>query len=481
MIVTNPFLPQYEHIPDGEPRVFGDRLYLYGSHDRSHGTEFCMEDYVCWSAPVEDITDWRCEGVIYKKVQDPFNADGAHALYAPDVVRGPDGRYYLYYALDDMCQISVAVCDKPVGKYEFYGMVSKVDENGERCILKDYVPFDPGVLVEEDRVFLYYGFCPAKENQEIPMLSYHDYSIVCELEPDMITVKIAPKPLIPGVGKAEGTGFEEHPFFEASSIRKIDETYYFIYSSLLSHELCYAVSRYPNREFVFGGTIISNGDVGLNGRPEDRKVAFTGNNHGSIIEVQGQWYIFYHRHTQAICCCRQACAERIEILPDGKIPQVEMTSCGLNREALPAEGCYSSAICCNLITKYGAFYIEGERDFRDEIPYVEEERGEAYIANIEPGTQIGFKYFMFSESRLRLRLRLRGNFCGRVLVMTDGGTDTRLTGKAGKIIGEAAVSDLMEEWRDVKMDILPTEGKHSLYFGFSGEGKLDFYEFEWSV
>lgn len=41
--VYNPYLPLSEYIPDGEPHVFGDRVYVYGSHDRSHGTTFCME------------------------------------------------------------------------------------------------------------------------------------------------------------------------------------------------------------------------------------------------------------------------------------------------------------------------------------------------------------------------------------------------------------------------------------------------------
>ena len=35
--VCNPYLPLWEYVPDGEPRVFGDRLYVYGSHDRSGG------------------------------------------------------------------------------------------------------------------------------------------------------------------------------------------------------------------------------------------------------------------------------------------------------------------------------------------------------------------------------------------------------------------------------------------------------------
>ena len=98
--VFNPYLPSYEYIPDGEPRVFNGRLYIYGSHDRFNGDVYCANDYVCWSAPEDDLSDWRYEGVIYKKTQDPRNPDGAHALWAPDVCQGNDGRYYLYYCLD---------------------------------------------------------------------------------------------------------------------------------------------------------------------------------------------------------------------------------------------------------------------------------------------------------------------------------------------------------------------------------------------
>ena len=72
----NPYLPSWEYIPDGEPYVFGDRVYVYGSHDRLNAPIFCVNDYVCWSAPVDDLSDWRYEGVIYKKNQDPKNKLG---------------------------------------------------------------------------------------------------------------------------------------------------------------------------------------------------------------------------------------------------------------------------------------------------------------------------------------------------------------------------------------------------------------------
>ena len=63
----NPFLPANEYVPDPEPHVFGDRVYVYGSHDRFGAPMFCVNDYVCWSAPADNLADWRYEGVIYLK------------------------------------------------------------------------------------------------------------------------------------------------------------------------------------------------------------------------------------------------------------------------------------------------------------------------------------------------------------------------------------------------------------------------------
>ena len=58
----NPYLPSWEYVPDGEPHVFDGRLYLFGSHDRFNGSFYCENDYVVWSAPLDDLSQWRCEG-----------------------------------------------------------------------------------------------------------------------------------------------------------------------------------------------------------------------------------------------------------------------------------------------------------------------------------------------------------------------------------------------------------------------------------
>lgn len=86
--------------------------------------------------------------------------------------------------------------------------------------------------------------------------------------------------------------FFGHAFYEAASIRKINGRSYFIYSSENSNELCYATSQNYNGPYHFGGTIISNGDVGYHGRSGENRTNQTANDHGSLACIKGQWYIF---------------------------------------------------------------------------------------------------------------------------------------------------------------------------------------------
>ena len=422
--VFNPYLPLNEYIPDGEPHVFGDRVYIFGSHDRAGGETFCELDYVVYSADIHDLTDWRCEGTIYSAGQDPHHTETVKGagerkyLYAPDVAQGPDGRYYLYYCLSAFAgkggfdgPVSVAVCDTPAGKYEYYGDVHYADG---RTML-DFIPFDPGVINDDGHIYLYYGWAlpvkPAKSRMVdkiyrkimhgmFPKKTMEEiYSSapgimganMVELEDDMLTVKQPPKRIIPCEMDAKGTSFEGHAFFEGSSIRKVNGMYYLIYSSSVNHELCYAVSQYPDRGFEYGGVIISNGDIGVNGRKSKDRVAATGNNHGSIEQINGIWYIFYHRHTHLTSNSRQGCAEKIRIEKDGSIRQVCMTSCGLNRGPLAARGTYPASIACNLTD--GRMPHVGNGKCRKKKPCIVEENGKQYITGIHNHTLIGYKYF----------------------------------------------------------------------------------------
>ena len=74
--MSNPFLPLNKYIPDGEAHVFGNRVYLYGSHDAPNATRFCIDDYVVYSADVNDLSNWKYHGKSYLKSQDPHSKNG---------------------------------------------------------------------------------------------------------------------------------------------------------------------------------------------------------------------------------------------------------------------------------------------------------------------------------------------------------------------------------------------------------------------
>lgn len=451
--VFNPYLPSWEYIPDGEPYVFGDRVYVYGSHDFYNGYVFCMGDYVCWSAPVDDLSDWRYEGVIYPRNEDPLNKDGKMCLYAPDMTVGPDGRYYLYYVLDHVSIVSVAVCDSPAGRYEFYGYVHYEDGTrlGERD--GDEPQFDPGLLTEGDTTYLYTGFCGKGDKSRTGAMA-------TVLGPDMLTIIEAPVFVAPGCEYGEGTGFEGHEFFEASSMRKIGDTYYFIYSSVVMHELCYATSKSPTGGFVYGGVLVSNCDLHMDTyKPAGLPMAYGANNHGSIVEINKKWYIFYHRHTNGTWYSRQGCAEALEILPDGRIPQVEITSCGLNDGPLRGKGEYPAYIACHLFTDTPSVYVGGEKfprimqDGRDG----DEEPG--YIANIQDSATAGFKYFE-CEGIGEIRIKARG--------YADGVFEVK-TAWNGEVLAQIKI-EYANVWEEYAAPVCIPDGRQAIYLTYRGGG-----------
>lgn len=477
--VYNPFLPLWEYIPDGEPHVFGDRVYLYGSHDKEGGETFCMLDYTVWSAPVDDLSDWRCEGVSYRADQDPGYPDRPY-MYAPDVVQGNDGRYYLYYAMSGSFgvggywgPISVAVADAPAGPFSYLGFVRYPDGTP----MQRFVCFDPAVLNDRGTIRLYYGtqydfeerpdFGEEHIRSEMEMFHKSREEILqtpgsvmgpctVTLGDDMLTITDEPRHIIPY--RVKGTSFEAHPFFEAASMRRIGEKYYFVYSSQKNHELCYAVSDHPDRDFTFGGTIVSNGDVGFDGRTEADRLNMTGTTHGSIEQIGGAWYVFYHRLTHKSDYSRQACAERIRILPDGSIPQVCITSCGLNGGALLAEGSYPASIACHITN--GHMPHGSNKIYEDAFPHASHTGETHFIAQIADGTLLGYKYFAFQG--------------GETLTLTcqaDGEGHFDVTDESGANLGRIAVKP-SADWTDSSAALRVSPGDHAMYLTYRGTGEV---------
>lgn len=486
----NPMLPLDTYIPDVEPHVFGGRVYLYGSHDVAGGEFFCPLDYECWSAPVTDLTDWRCEGIIYRAEQCPHYCEERQDLYAPDVAQGPDSRYYLYYDLSGRKgshgfdgPISVAVCDTPAGRYEYYGDVKYPDGRP----LSRFIPFDPAVINDNGHIYLTYGWglgmdthswmnrlaIPAVMskifNKSIEEIKREEPSSILganlvELEDDMLTVKEEPKRIFPAMNNTpKDSPLRDHTFYEGCSLRKFGEWYYFIYSSHLNHELCYAVSRYPDHGFEYKGVIISNGDVRIKGRKEKDRLYPTGTNHGSIEMINGKYYIFYHRMTHNSAYSRQVCAEEIQILPDGTIPQVKMTSCGLNGGPLEGRGIYPAAICCNLTDGRMPHTANGK--CRKKKPCIIENGGQQYITNVHDHTLIGYKYFYF-YGETEITLQVRGTGKGVFSVCTSPAET-----------GAEISVEPSDEWKK-STGRIKIKGTHILYLIYKGSGSVELLDIQ---
>ena len=470
--VYNPYLPLYEYTPDCEPHVFNGRVYVYGSHDQYGAFQFCHNSYVTWSAPLDDLSDWRYEGVILDRAEDPDNKKGKMDLYAPDTTQGPDGKFYIYYAYDWLSRIGVAVSDSPNGPFKFLGHVKYKDGTLLGRKEGDAFQFDPGVLTDEDgRVYLYSGFGAITWFPQIRH-GKPEGGFVMELEPDMVTIKTGPIKIASTAGEEKNMNGapKEHAFFEASSMRRVGDKYYFVYSTLNGHELAYMTSDSPMGPFTYGGVIISNGDVGLNGRSKEDACYPLGNNHGGMVKVNDQWYIFYHRHTNFTNTDRQDCAEPITILEDGSIPQVEMTSCGLNGKPLTGHDTYPASICCCLKPREGnVFYPFFKLPHQKGKLYITQSGKDSdtvetqYIHNVQNGALIGYKYFDLSSSTKAV-LKLKGKFNGNVSIrFAENGNDEYTTKL--ELNGEKEF--------EIKFD--SKSNKEALYFFFEGKGKFDFY------
>lgn len=475
----NPYLPSYEYVPDAEPYVVDGRVYIYGSHDLFNGYSFCLGNYVCWSAPVDDLGNWRYEGEIFRMEQDPavhIKRKIGIGMAAPDMQQGPDGRFYLYYFIGGTKMISVAVSDKPGGPYKFYGYVRYGDgvPIGKK---KEPLQFDPAVFIDDDgRVFLYSGFSLTTNPLILKGSKPTVHGPMCfELDPeDMLTVKNGPYYIgIPGEKEAVGTPHQGHVFMEASSMRKFGDNYYFIYSTLNSHELCYSFSKRPDGDFTFGGVLVSNGDIGLPGVPDVRHARnCTGNTHGSILELDGEYYIFYHRHSNRKQSSRQACAEKLRF-ENGRFYQAEVTSCGLNGGPLEGKGTYPAYIACNLYGRFGTRFLSMIKLPKWGLPYLTQEGPDResgpdqYIANMCRGSVAGFKYFDLRQTR-KVSVQIRGKARGTLHISTeekgspaasiaiDNGGETAVFGTGLHAPGE----------------------KQALFFRFEGKGSFDFLSFE---
>lgn len=343
----NPYLPLWEHLPDGEPRVFEDpdnpgklRAYIIGSHDLRLDS-YCGADIRMWSAPVEDLTDWRDEGPIFT-----YETEGQwDVMYAPDLVeiKQKDGKkvYYLYpHSRGANREAMVCKGDRPDGPFTPVNL----NEDGTRTVPGSILGFDPSIFIENisnpkdpdyEIGFRAYGFWGFQRSLAAQLDQHTMYSVRPGTE---IIPYFIPASLRYGeIRDPKGTKYpalykeqkpEDFNFFEASSIRQVGNKYVMIFSGYSGPDyglgstnstLRYAFGDTPLGPWRSGGVLVDSRGVVLN--EDGSKLQTTNaahNTHGSLQEINGQWYVFYHRPPRGFGFARQAMVAPVTIQWDEK-------------------------------------------------------------------------------------------------------------------------------------------------------------------
>lgn len=467
---ANSYLPHWEHIPDGEPRLFEDpdnpgkyRVYIYGSHDtRKDG--YCGYDLVTWSAPVDDLNNWRYEGVVFESIVN----GKADVLFAPDVVETKDENgnktYYLYpnnQSSGSGRTGMIAKSTSPKGPFE---VCNWKDEN--HTSTDGILGFDPAAFVDDDgRVYGYWGF---------------QSSNMAELDPEtMCTLKEGSKILTEKDTGIDGSNGDNFRFFEASSMRKVKDKYVFVYSrntkdgefglGASNYTLAYAYGDTPLGPWTYGGTLVDGRarETDQKGKVICSQMSY-GNTHGSILEINGQWYLFYHRCINNDMYSRQATVEAIDVnvTEDGEvqIKEAEVTSQGFEINGLNPFKKQTAGSAC---------FMTGGPNIK---AHYDTSNPGSDVVNIKNGSIVGYKYFNFDLGKgtrdkdiLAVNLVPKGKD-GTVTIMldrpweSDGGTEIGS-------IDISASDDPEGVLKTAEIDSLSSiEGKHALYFVFKSSG-----------
>ena len=497
--VGNPYLPLWEHIPDGEPYVFEDpdnpgeyRVYIYGSHD-SMITGYCGRELVVWSASVDNLNEWRYDGEILRVLNnangEPLSSEGlSDVLYAPDVTEKiePDGTKMYYLFPNDMeygRRSLIAKSPRPDGPFEVCNW-SKENPSWTEGILE----FDPAVFVDDDgRVYGYWGF---------------ECSYAAELDPNtMCTLKEGTEIIKDMISSSKSEGIFR--FFEASSIRKIEDKYVFVYSRVTdegefglpstNYTLAYAYSDAPLGPWTYGGTIIDGrareideaGNVIASGY-------VAGNTHGGICEINDQWYVFYHRQTGTDEYARQAMVAPITVkVEKGKGGKVHISEGEYNSEGFSLDGLdplelHSAGIACwytgpkvaiheypnNIF--FGSYVASGYgTEDKYEAPY-DIRNNTNQIVNNTAGSIVGYKYFNFDGTYGRRKLNLVLNIVpegvgGTITVMADRPWESQGGIEVGSI---DLAADMPMSPTDVEIAVpalARMKGKHAIYLKFTSD------------
>lgn len=543
----NPYLPLWEHLPDGEPRVFEDpdnpgkmRAYIIGSHDVKF-TEYCGNDIRIWSAPVEDLTDWRDEGPVFSH----YVNGKWDTMFAPDLVEVKDkttGKktYWLYPHSRGWRRVAM-VCkgDRPDGPFTPVNL----NADGTACVDGSLIDFDPSVFVENIsnkkdpdyargfRAYVFYGFRHSiafeldQDNMYAvrPGTEIHDYFIPASERYGVIRDPEGTQ--YPALYKGQNPG--DFNFFEASSIRQVGNKYVMVFSGYSGPEygqgstnsaLRYAFGDSPLGPWRSGGVLVdSRGIV-----PNEDGTHLVGmnaahNTHGSIQEINGQWYVFYHRPPRGFGFARQAMVAPIKIEWDKKAVAkggqvritaydpyaknnewtakasdgmqytgAEVTSEGFHIFGLPPYAYYSAGYAC---------YMSDQKWMQDNFDVWNNSMD---LAGVKNGGVVGFKYFGFGglaqhtkgikpfegtkkgdNTKVCINMTPKGKGAFRVRVMLDGPyANSTWNGKEIAVVDVPANAATEAKTYEVAVPAVEgLTGKHAIYLVVEGAGNEPLVDF----
>ena len=391
----NPFLPLNIYIPDVEPKVFGNRVYLYGSKDL-YGGEYCCYKYHVYSAPVDNLQEWTDHGPVLASRND-YLAEGIEAsipwsqglLWAPDVICFKE-KYYLYFCQSDGTE-GVADSDVPYGPFV-----------NARQITMDGEPIkgiDPSVLEPDGKVYYTWG----QGHCHMAVLNED----MCSLDSSTYAEAIV----------AHDDGM--HGFHEGSSLRKIGDWFCMVYASEYKEEfpnrgsaptkLDYAVSKDIYGPYERRGTIINN--YGID--PQ------SWNNHGSILKIGEQWYVCYHGSSNNCKYTRRARIAKIAVDEvNGFIQEAQMTSVGFADVLNPLD---DFEVAHGYKVTGGAYFTQTD---------------EAYpLVNVTDGCSVSYRYLDFSgKDEWMLKLETECFTNGEVVADINGTEVARMIFEKGTTI-----------------------------------------------
>ncbi len=419
LMAQNPICPIGTYVADPTARVWDDgRLYVYGSTDVSFDHWCSYKHDVIYTS---DLKTWRMQPDVFTTKGENDQVEGTDdLLFAPDIMYR-DGTYFLYFCSPDRdFSEGVATSKSPLGPF--------VD--GQKLDVFGHEQIDPTIFIDDDGQAYYY---------------WGQYSMKgAKMKPNM-------KELEPGTYHDGLLKQKEHFFHEGSFVFKRNGTYYVIYAHEGRHggrptSLGYATSDSPLGPFEYRGVVVDN--YGCD--------PASWNNHGSVAEYNGQWYVFYHRSSHGSSLMRRACMEPIEFNADGSIDEVEMTS----------QGAGAPLNAFEMIDAERACLLEGKAHIA--IIY----HGNEAVRNIHNKDGIYYKYLNFNKKPSKFEAAISANAGGKINI--------RLGGPEGDLIGtlEVAPSDVKGRFVNYSCEVKGQKGVHALYFECLGEGDDTLFEID---